>query len=59
MMFEYTVIFIAVGWAIWFTARNLWREVKQGQCSHCYCKGKKSLSPVLIQLTSQDKHKSQ
>jgi hypothetical protein len=49
-MFEYAVIFMVVGAAAWFVGRTLWREARQGQCSHCYCKDKKALQATLIQL---------
>jgi hypothetical protein len=55
-MFEYTVILIVVGAAVWFTGRNLWREVRQGQCSHCYCKDKKGLRATLIQLGGEKRN---
>jgi len=57
-MLEYSIIFIAVGWAIWFTGRNLWREVRQGQCGNCYCKEKKNPSITQIQLISPDKNQT-
>jgi hypothetical protein len=44
-MLEYLVIFAIVGWAVWYTGRNLYHEVKLGKCANCHCG-----VPVLIQV---------
>jgi hypothetical protein len=51
-MLEYIVIFVIVGWAVWYTARKLWGETQESGCENCYCSEKKS--PLLSQIRISD-----